>query len=224
MEVKIKVPETLSEITLGQYQKFIKVNTDVNQGDFLMQKMVEIFCNIKLSHVLLIKFTSINEIVSHLNDLFDKEHKLVPTFKIGSVEFGFIPDLEEMTFGEYVDLEAHLQDWDNMHKAMSVMYRPIIRKNGEKYEIKPYDATAEYWEIMKFAPVDAVLGAVVFFYNLGNELLQAIPSYLEGEIQTLIQNSPNSQKLGDGITQSMHSLKETLSDLTVLPHSRSRNV
>lgn len=224
MEVKIKVPETLSEITLGQYQKFIKVNTDVNQGDFLMQKMVEIFCNIKLSHVLLIKFTSINEIVSHLNDLFDKEHKLVPTFKIGSVEFGFIPDLEEMTFGEYVDLEAHLQDWDNMHKAMSVMYRPIIRKNGDKYEIKPYDATAEYWEIMKFAPVDAVLGAVVFFYNLGNELLQAIPSYLEGEIQTLIQNSPNSQKLGDGITQSMHSLKETLSDLTVLPHSQSRNV
>lgn len=224
MEVKIKVPETLSEITLGQYQKFVKVNTDVNQGDFLMQKMVEIFCNIKLSHVLLIKFTSINEIVSHLNDLFDKEHKLVPTFKIGSVEFGFIPDLEEMTFGEYVDLEAHLQDWDNMHKAMSVMYRPIIRKNGDKYEIKPYDATAEYWEIMKFAPVDAVLGAVVFFYNLGNELLQAIPSYLEGEIQTLIQNSPNSQKLGDGITQSMHLLKETLSDLTVLPHSRSRNV
>lgn len=224
MEVKIKVPETLSEITLGQYQKFVKVNTDVNQGDFLMQKMVEIFCNIKLSHVLLIKFTSINEIVSHLNDLFDKEHKLVPTFKIGSVEFGFIPDLEEMTFGEYVDLEAHLQDWDNMHKAMSVMYRPIIRKNGEKYEIKPYDATPEFWDIMKFAPVDAVLGAVVFFYNLGNELLQAIPSYLEGEIATLIQSSPNSQKLGDGITQSMHSLKETLSDLTVLPHSRSRNV
>ena len=223
MEVKIKVPETLSEITLGQYQKFVKVNTDVNQGDFLMQKMVEIFCNVKLSHVLLIKFTSIHEIVAHLNDLFDKEHKLIPTFTIEGIEFGFIPDLEEMTFGEYVDLEAHLQDWDNMHKAMSVMYRPITRKKGDKYEIAPYDATPQHWDIMKFAPVDAVLGAVVFFYNLGNELLQAIPNYLEGEIATLMQNSPNSQKLGDGITASMRSLRETLSDLTVLQPFPSPN-
>ena len=109
MEVKVKVPESLDEISLGQYQKFLKVNENVKEGDFLLQKMVEIFCNIKLSHVLLIKFTSINEIVAHLTSLFDKEHKLRPTFKIKDMEFGFIPDLEEMSFGEYVDLETHLQ-------------------------------------------------------------------------------------------------------------------
>lgn len=224
MEVKIKVPESLSEITLGQYQKFVKVNTDVNQGDFLAQKMVEIFCNVKLAHVLLIKFTSITEIVAHLNSLFDKEHKLVQTFKLGEIEFGFIPDLEEMTFGEYVDLEAHLQDWDNMHKAMAVMYRPITRKKGEKYEIRPYDATPEFWEVMKLAPVDAVLGAMVFFYNLGKELLEATPSYLEKELKALTQSNPNLTELGDGITQSMHSLKVALSDLTKLQNSHLRSV
>lgn len=214
MEVKVKVPESLDEITLGQYQKFLKVNENVKEGDFLLQKMVEIFCNIKLSHVLLIKFTSINEIVGHLTSLFEKEHKLRPTFKIEDMEFGFIPDLEEMSFGEYVDLEAHLQSWDDMHKAMAVMYRPIEHKKGDKYTIRPYDAKEEFVDLMKHAPVDAALGAMVFFYNLGNELLAAIPHFLEEELQKIISQNPHSSKqIGDGITASMLSLRETLGDL-----------
>ena len=224
MEAKLNVPESLDEITLGQYQKFLKVNTDENQGDFLSQKMVEIFCNVKLASVLMIKFSSVTEIVAHLNNLFDVDHKLLQTFKIGDIEFGFIPDLEEMTFGEYVDLEAHLQDWDSMHKALAVMYRPITKKTGDKYLIRPYDATPEFWDVMKFAPVSAALGAIVFFYNLGNELVQAMPNFLERELITLTQNNPNLTHLGDGITQSMHSLRETLGNLTRLQNSHLRNV
>lgn len=215
MEVKVKVPETLDEITLGQYQKFLKVNENVKEGDFLLQKMVEIFCNIKLSHVLLIKFTSINEIVAHLTTLFEQDHKLKPTFKIQGLEFGFIPDLEEMSFGEYVDLETHLQSWDDMHKAMAVMYRPIQHKKGDKYHIAEYTGSDEHQELMKHAPVSAALGAMVFFYRLGNELLKAIPHFLEEEIaQMNIASKDSSNEIGAGITASMHSLKETLGDLT----------
>lgn len=224
MEVKVKVPETLDEITLGQYQKFLKVNENIKEGDFLLQKMVEIFCNIKLSHVLLIKFTSINEIVAHLNDLFQEEHKLKPTFKIDKLEFGFIPDLEEMSFGEYVDLETHLQSWDDMHKAMAVMYRPINHKKGDKYTIVDYTGSDEHQELMKYAPVSAALGAMVFFYRLGNELLKAIPHFLEGELAKMnIVNKDNSKQIGDGITQSMHSLRVTLDDLMKLQPSLLTN-
>lgn len=224
MEVKIKVPETLEEITVGQYQKFVQVNEKIKEGDFLLQKMVEIFCNIPLKNVLLIKFTSINEIVAHLNGLFDKEHKLQRTFKLGGLEFGFIPNLEDISYGEYVDLEANLQSWDTMHKAMAVMYRPIELKKRDKYTIRDYTASEEFDELMKHAPLSAAMGAMVFFYNLGNELLRVIPSYLTEELKkTLTQNKVNLEELGDGITASMRSLEEMLDTLTRLHRYHSHS-
>ena len=41
------------------------------------------------------------------------------------VEFGFIPKLDNISLGEFVDLDSYMSDWDNMHKAMAVLYRPV---------------------------------------------------------------------------------------------------
>jgi hypothetical protein len=53
---------------------------------------------------------------------------------------------------------------------------------------------------MKYAPVDVVLGAVVFFYNLGNELLKSTIHYLENnkEFQNIVNNH-NLEVNGVGI-------------------------
>ena len=39
--------------------------------------------------------------------------------------------LDDMTLGEYIDLDNTLGEWQEMHKAMSILYRPITfqRKN-----------------------------------------------------------------------------------------------
>jgi hypothetical protein len=69
---------------------------------------------------------------------------------------------------------------------------------------------------MKYAPVDVVLGAVVFFYTLGNELLKSTIHYLENnkEFQTIVNNHNSEAKYGDGIHQLLCSqLKEMLEDL-----------
>jgi hypothetical protein len=140
--------------------------------------------------------------------------------------FGFIPNLEDMTFGEYTDLDTYITDWDNMHKAMAVLYRPIKKKglNGT-YEIEEYNGSITYSEVMKFAPLDVCLGATVFFYNLGNELLKATIAYLEKdtEVQNILQNQ-TSDKSGDGIVQSMLLLKEISQDLIPLQDYRLTNV
>ena len=67
---------------------------------------------------------------------------------------------------------------------------------------------------MKHAPLDIVLGAVVFFYRLGNELLNATLNYLENnqELQNIL-NKHNSVKGGDGIHQYMLLVKESLESL-----------
>jgi hypothetical protein len=150
--------------------------------------------------------------------MFNQEHKLIQRFKLGGTEFGFIPNLEDMTFGEYTDLDTYITDWDMMHRAMAVLFRPI-KKNGLNgtYEIEDYNGTITYGEVMKYAPLDVCLGATVFFYRLGNALLNATIVYLEKdpEVQNILLQG-NSGKDGDGIVQSMLLLKETLQDLTKL--------
>jgi hypothetical protein len=152
MELQINVPTSLNEIPLKHYVDFLKVQEGSNDEEFVAQKMIEIFCGIRLIDVAKIKLSSLNEMVAHFSQLFEQTPKFQPTFKIGDKEYGFIPNLEEITFGEYVDLENNLQGWDNYNKAMAVMYRPIKRRIKDKYEIEEYTGTKEYQEVTNGYP------------------------------------------------------------------------
>jgi hypothetical protein len=215
MKLEINIPTELKEIKLLQYQKFLEIAKDNPESEFLQQKMVQLFCGIDLKDVAQIKYTTVKDISESLGALFSKEHKFIPHFKMGGVEFGFIPNLEEITFGEYTDLDTYISDWTQMNKAMAVLYRPIIKKGfGSTYEIEKYNGSITYSDVMKHAPLDVVLGAVVFFYHLGNELLTATLNYLENnqEVQNIL-NKHNSENVGDGIQASMLLVKETLENL-----------
>lgn len=230
MQIQIKVPTSLNEIPLKHYVDFLNVQKGSNDEEFIAQKMIEIFCGIRLIDVAKIKLTSLNEMVAHFTQLFDQKPKFQQTFKIGDIEFGFIPNLEEISFGEYVDLENHLQSWDSFNKAMAVMYRPIKKRIKDKYEIQEYSGTKEYQDVMQYAPLDVCIAASVFFYNLSNELLKATLNYLEKQIKkdptiaTTLVKQLNLQSNGDGISQYMDSLKETLLSSMKLPSSGYLNV
>jgi hypothetical protein len=225
MKLEIQIPTELNEIKLVQYQKFLSIAKDNPEGEFLQQKMVQLFCGIDLKDVAQIKYSEVNEITNRLGAMFSKEHKLVQRFTLGGVEFGFIPNLEEISFGEYVDLDTYISDWDNIHKAMAVLYRPINQKFKHTYSIEEYNGSITYSDVMKHAPLDVVLGATVFFYNLGNELLKYTLTYLENnqEIQTIL-NKHNLENDGVGIHQSMLLLKETLENLIQRPNFPYINV
>jgi hypothetical protein len=234
MKLEINIPSSLSEIPLKHYQEFLKIQADSNDEEFVAQKMIEIFCGISLKDVVKMKLTSLNELIAHFTQLFSEKPKFKNRFKItsddGELEFGFIPELEQISFGEYVDLESHLTNWETYHKAMAVMYRPIIKTRKDKYDVLPYEPNKDFQELMKFAPLDVVIASSVFFWNLGNELLQATLSYLENEMKknkkltTTFQKQLNLQNDGDGINQYMQSLRETLQDSMKLPITNLLNV
>ena len=57
MKINIDVPDSLSEITLSQYQKFEKIDNDENRNtNFILHKLVEIFCNLDLRDIIKIIF------------------------------------------------------------------------------------------------------------------------------------------------------------------------
>ena len=230
MKLELTIPTDLNEITLGQYQEFVKVKEGTNDNEMLAEKMIQIFCDIELKEIINIKFTEVQKLVAHFNKLFSETPKFTPTFKIKDMEFGFIPDLQNISFGEYVDLEENLKSWDTYHKAMAVMYRPIKLKVKDSYELIEYTGTAEYSDLMKFAPLGVVLSSSVFFWTLGSELLTATIAYLESEILTnpkaleILAKEHNFPNNGDGIKAFMHSLKEMSANLTKLPEWDYLNV
>jgi len=225
MKIELTIPTTLNDIKLAQYQKFLSIAKDNEESEFLQQKMVQIFCGIDLKDVAQIRYKDVAEITANINNLFTKENKLIQRFKMGGVEFGFIPNLDEMSTGEYMDLDNYITDWDTMHNAMAVLYRPITNKIGDKYQIEEYKGSITYADVMRHAPLDVVLGAMVFFYNLGNDLLKSTIDYLENnkEVQSIL-NKHNLENVGDGIQVSMLLLKETLEDLMKFPSFQSHKV
>lgn len=215
MKLELVVPTSLSEIPLRSYQKFISISEGSNDDEFVAQKMIETFCGIELKDIVKMKYSDVVDLVQHFENMFNTKTPFVQRFKIKDVEFGFIPDLENISLGEFVDLEANLFSKNSLNKAMAVMYRPITTKYKDKYNIEPYETSAKYDEVMQYAPLNVALGAKVFFWNLRNELVNLIPTYLEKQAeQVSSQQKHNSLKDGDGISQSMHSLKEILDTLT----------
>ena len=120
---------------------------------------------------------------------------LIRTFKIGGVEYGIIPDLDEMSLGEYIDLDTYIGDWQNMQIAMNVLYRPISKKIGDKYLINEYTLDAK--EKLEEIPMDIVLGSIFFLYNLGIDLSKTMVDYLESTADGQLDAGTNfSRKYG----------------------------
>ena len=214
MKVELIVPNSLNEVTLGQYQEYIKLK-DLSETE-LSLKMIEIFCNLKSEQVRYLKATDVRTVVTIISEMFDSKPSLVNTFKIDGIEYGFIPNLDEMSFGEYIDLDTFIGDWDNIEKAMGVLYRPVEIRKGNRYHIKEYEAGET--EHLKAMPLDAVLGSILFFYRLGNDLCKIMMNSLEGKEMEELQAHLNSEANGVGTQAFMLSLNQILDGLKILPN------
>jgi hypothetical protein len=213
MAITIKIPSTLNEITLRQYKKFLEISKINQDQRFLNAKMIEIFCGVNLEEVMRLNLRDSEDIGGLVSKLFDLKPQLVKKFKIDKTEYGFHPELDELTLGEYIDLDNFISDWDNMEKAMNVLYRPILVKLKDKYSIEDY--RVETAPNVLDMPMDAVMSAIFFLWNLGIELSRIMTNSLEeGETEVLTQYL-NSQKNGVGINQFMDSLTGILDDLKI---------
>ena len=211
MEVKLSIPTTLNEITLGQYQEFSKL--DITKESEVQSKMIEIFCKVPTNVVRSMKAKDITDICTIINNMFDVEHQMLNRFDLNGVKYGFIPDLENMSFGEYVDLDTFIGDNDNLHRAMNVLYRPIDLLQGQRYTLKEYDPDIN--EEAKNYPLDACFGAMVFFYDLGKDLSTVILNSSSKQNEENLAQYLGSLHNGDGTIPSMQSLAEILQDLKI---------
>lgn len=218
---KLSLPTSLDAIPLRQYQKYVKVineHKDNVDEEFLRLKLLEIFCGLTMREAYELAAVDVDGIIEILVNVLNSESPLQRRFTMTdpkgiAVEFGFIPNLERISLGEFIDAEAYISDWDNMHKAMAVLYRPLTGHKGEFYEIEKYEGSDKYAAIMADAPASVAIGAMLFFYRLGMTLSLVTLRSLVPQATTDLQDQQAikslSPKSGDGINPSMLSLEET---------------
>ena len=217
MKLKLTIPTSLDEIPLLNYQKYMDICKGSDDAEFLGQKMIQIFCGIELKEVVKIGFNDMLELVNHFNKLFSEIPKIKPTFKINELELGLIPNFDKISWEEYIELETHFLNFDSFHKALAVLYRPVIEKKKEQYLIAPFNNVEEFGDLMKYTPLSVALSSHVFFLNLEQELLTGTINYLEKSLAKLTTTNMeilarrlNFQNSGAGISQYIKSLKEIL--------------
>lgn len=214
MQFELTVPTSIDQLTLEQYQEYLRLEEPDHYDVF------SVFLGVSKDAIRKIKLTEVKKVTSHLMGLFEGDKPLQRTFKMGGVTYGFIPKLDDISLGENDDVSKYIQDWQTMHRAMAVLYRPIVSKKGDKYLIEDYEGSEKYANKMLDMPLGIALGAMVFFYNLLNDLLNYIPNY----IQDQVKSQSHSLENGVAILEYTHLLKETLPELMKLPDNHYINV
>ena len=212
MKKNITIAETLRDITLQQWQDLVLIEEPSNE------QVVALFSSLSGADILELPSHIYNIALDNainIINLSTRPVELTMRFNMGGVEYGMIPNLDKISYGENKDLVAMLGSWETMHKAMAVLYRPIVNTRGDTYSIEKYKGV-DLADTMKQMPIDVVIGAKVFFYRLTNALLKCIPNYLEKVIQKELKEQTHSQTTkenGEAMMKLSHSLRVILDDL-----------
>ncbi len=206
--MELRLPHRWSDLTLGELQVMM---TSENQLE-----RISICTGQSVDKLRTMPQKLIEAATAHLDQLLTQETgRFEKVVEMGGKRFGFVPDWDAFTAGEWIDLEAYLEDfWKNAHKVMSVLFREVTYELGEKYEVKKYTAKEDA-SIFEEMPADLVSGTLLFFWTTRNELLLDMKSSLLEVAEAAIQ----SAKSGAGITSSTPSQEKTSSRWTRLRNS-----
>jgi len=179
---EVTIPDNLNDLTLGQWQKIMIVSsTEGVTDDLIGETILEVVYGIKKAYIEQVKSRDIEKLINDYRNAIDKKPQFRNKFKLDGVLYGFIPNLDDITAGELIDIDSY-GETKNHHLLMSVLYRPIINTIKTDYQIESYTGTNE---ILKDMPLGVALGAAAFFLSLGMDLQKGI-------IQSLKEEDPQS--------------------------------
>lgn len=215
--MKILLPENSNDITLLQYQKYYDLlqREGLDEYQFNIRKL-QIFTGLKPNEIEALEQKDIKEMLEQIELALNSPVEFTDRFTIEGIEFGFVV-LDKVTGGEYFDLSKYGDNVETLHNLMAILFRPIKEKDGlGNYSIQPYNGTTEWAELMKLTPMNVVNGALFFFVNLSNELVNYTLRYMEEEQvreksqATILKNGVGMQRLTNWLRERFGSTKKSL--------------
>jgi len=206
--MELRLPHRWSDLTLGELQVMMTSENQLERISACTGKSVD---KLRTMPQKLIEAAG-----AHIDQLLTQETaRFEKVVEMDGKRFGFVPDWDAFTAGEWIDLENYLEDfWKNAHKVMSVLFREVTYELGDKYEVKKYTAKEDA-SIFEEMPADLVSGTLLFFWTTRNELLHDMKSSLLEVAEAAIRSAKN----GGGITYSTPSQEKTSSRWTRLRNS-----
>ena len=184
-QIKLTVPENWDDITIKQYQDFMKVLENEKENKEKELDIISIFCSVpkKLLKKFPLKYLNkVSDIIKGITDHDPSTIKMTRNLVFNGHKFGVIPNMSDMTTGEFVDLETYCNDsTSNLHKIIAVLYRRQLGDvdRFDRYKIEDYEPDIEKQELMKGFPMSSALGVLNFFFHLGEPLLKDFHNCLE---------------------------------------------
>ena len=189
MKVKIKkqgktesfnLINSWSDVNLSTWLKLIDFETGTKTEE--ATETIAALSDIPKQLVKELALSDVAAIMSKIGELQAKQDtELKRTIEVNGVEYGFHPDLDSITLGEYADIETFIKNGidTNLPELMAILYRPIKEKKNDIYIIDAYDGDITMrTEEMKLMSAEQVQASLFFFYNFAKELSMIMPSYL----------------------------------------------
>lgn len=181
MKVKITIPESYADITVSMYKRIMKHWRTQEKGKDAVKLVLKELCGTTEDVVDRMYVEDFNAIVRDLTWLFAEpklsDFHLQKHFLLDGVKYGFIPNMQNLTVGEFADLETYMEGgmFENLQEVLAVLYRPVTREKSQLYEIESYEPSQIKTDMMGECPMDVAIGAVVFFYRIETALASGLP-------------------------------------------------
>ena len=210
MKVKIKkegktkqynVISKWSDVTLDKWLKLVEAEKGSKTNEAL--ETITALSDIPKQLVKELGIQDVAVIMSRIGELQqEQDSKLKRIIEIEGKEYGFHPDLDSITLGEYADIETFIKNGieNSLPELCAVLYRPIVEKKNDIYIIEAYDGNISIRaEEMKKMSAEQVQSALVFFWNLGNELSKILPLYLMERLNKMGKDLQTKVSQTDGV-------------------------
>jgi hypothetical protein len=200
---EFKLINSWSEVTLEKWLKLIDYQKGTKSEE--AKDTIAALSDIPKNLLSQLELKDVAVLMGKIAELQEKQDSsLKRIIEIEGKRYGFHPNLDDITLGEFADIETFVKnDIDNnLPELMAILYRPIVEEKNNIYIIEAYDGNISIRaEEMKKMSAEQVQSALVFFYNLGNELLKTLPLYLMERLKEMKKQLPQnpSQKNGVGL-------------------------
>ena len=204
MKVKIKKEGKVKEFKLINSWSDVNYTTWLKLIDFQegtktqeAEETIAALSNIPKDLIKQLELSDVVAIMSRIAEMQqEQDSSLKRIIEVDGKRYGFHPDLNSITLGEWSDIETFIkQDIEkNLPEVMSILYRPIVEEKNKVYTIQAYDGNiAIRAEEMRKMSAEQVQSALVFFYNFVKVLSETLPLYLMQRLKEMkmqLQQNP----------------------------------
>jgi len=198
---QFKLISSWEDVTLEKWLKLLNFEETTKSEE--AEETIAVLSNIPRQLIKELALLDVALIMSKIAELqAGQNSSLRRIINIDGKEYGFHPNLESITLGEYADLEHYIKAGleTSLPEIMAILYRPVTEKKNMVYTIEAYDGDISIRaEEMRKMSAQQVEAALVFFWIFVNDLLKILPSFLAEQMTEMTTQLQQKVSLKNGV-------------------------